>query len=308
MRTVVTNNEVPHLWAHKAQEHARNSTGSFYFNGDWIYSYRDSFPLARHAVNRGPCVLFRDCSYSVTTGQHQSKVRRAIPPDVPVFTVPDIGQNGEIDHDANLASYRDRIEEHAKRAMRARKHAEWHQEQASEAVDEGNAYLAFFSVKRTRFRVPDSDSLKRKIREQRVQAKKAQQEKEERERKELDRLKKEVIPAWRRGERAGLPYIPGVRHAFLRVIPPTGSSDELEVETSQGARVPVSHVVRVLPFVHAIAEGKEGPFERNGRTIHLGHYSLDRIDQDGTVHAGCHVIPYDEVLYVSGRLTALGVL
>ena len=44
MRHVYPNHEVPHLWAHQTQDEARNSTGSFYVNGQTIYSYGFAFP------------------------------------------------------------------------------------------------------------------------------------------------------------------------------------------------------------------------------------------------------------------------
>jgi len=62
----------------------------------------------------------------------------------------------------------------------------------------------------------------------------------------------------------------------------------------------------VLPIVFAIQEGKREPYQTNGHTIHLGHYTLDRIDADGTVKAGCHIIPFEEVEYIAGQLGVKG--
>src|SRR6267378_6539904 len=85
--------EIPHLWAHKVQESARNAQGNLYFGGDTIYSYGSHFPIARHVVdnptkkNPKSAILFTTRSYSVTTSGHISAVRSAIPKDVPVFHV-----------------------------------------------------------------------------------------------------------------------------------------------------------------------------------------------------------------------------
>ena len=48
MRHVFPNREIPHLWAHKTQDEARNGTGSFYFRGGIIFSYGSHFPIAAH--------------------------------------------------------------------------------------------------------------------------------------------------------------------------------------------------------------------------------------------------------------------
>ena len=43
--------EIPHLWAHRTQDEARNCQGNLYFTGDTIYSYGSHFPIARHVTN-----------------------------------------------------------------------------------------------------------------------------------------------------------------------------------------------------------------------------------------------------------------
>ena len=35
--------EIPHLWAHRTQDEARNRQGNLYFTGDTIYSYGSHF-------------------------------------------------------------------------------------------------------------------------------------------------------------------------------------------------------------------------------------------------------------------------
>lgn len=74
-RQVFTGQEVPHIFAQRSQDSARNSNGTLYFRGDTLFSYRDSFPIARFF---GDIVLFNADSYSVTTGKHQSWARQAL--------------------------------------------------------------------------------------------------------------------------------------------------------------------------------------------------------------------------------------
>jgi len=73
------------------------------------------------------------------------------------------------------------------------------------------------------------------------------------------------------------------------------------VETSRGAQVPASHALRGLRFVRAVVARGEA-FQTNGKTFHLGHYKIDRIETDGTLTAGCHVIPYSEIERIAPEL------
>ena len=38
-------------------------------------------------------------------------------------------------------------------------------------------------------------------------------------------------------------------------------------------------------------------------SVTLGHFSLDSIDAEGNVRAGCHFIPYGELANVAARLS-----
>src|ERR1019366_8962284 len=56
-------------------------------------------------------------------------------------------------------------------------------------------------------------------------------------------------------------------------------------------------------FVRKVrASGQE--YVRNGHTIHLGNYVIDRIDSDGSVHAGCHVVRWEEIERIAPQLNA----
>ena len=74
-----------------------------------------------------------------------------------------------------------------------------------------------------------------------------------------------------------------------------------EVETSRGARFPLEHAKRGLVLVDAVRASKE-PWKRNGHTCHLGHYQIDSIDANGTVHAGCHVVTYKAIERIKDQL------
>jgi hypothetical protein len=41
----------------------------------------------------------------------------------------------------------------------------------------------------------------------------------------------------------------------------------------------------------------------NGHSIRLGNYAIDRIEPDGTVHAGCHVVRWEEIERIAPELS-----
>lgn len=87
------------------------------------------------------------------------------------------------------------------------------------------------------------------------------------------------------------------RAAFLRLSP-----DGRRVETSQGAEVPV----RVCSLMwHLIGEQRAAGEPRTFApgSVTLGHFSLDSIDAEGNVRAGCHFIRYSELADIAGRLS-----
>jgi hypothetical protein len=129
-------------------------------------------------------------------------------------------------------------------------------------------------------------------REAKRAAEKAEQTK--RERAEALVRQQELITRWRAGHYSGCLYdVP----TMLRIDGP-------EVVTSRGARFPVSHAKRALAFVRKIRESGQA-YVRNGHTVHLGPYPLDRIEPDGTVKAGCHVVSWEEIQRIAPALDSV---
>lgn len=82
-KQVFPRDTVAHLWAHKAQDCARDPGGNFYFTGPTIYSYGAHFAMAhildeRHGAALAGVVLINDESRSNTTSKHQSIMRGAL--------------------------------------------------------------------------------------------------------------------------------------------------------------------------------------------------------------------------------------
>lgn len=113
----------------------------------------------------------------------------------------------------------------------------------------------------------------------------------EAERAEIARLRaletSEKIQAWREGKPVSVRFDSEHGGAALRVV-------NGELQTSHGASVPLAHAVRVFRFVKQCRERGES-WRRNGKTIRVGHFTVDHIESDGSFRAGCHHIAWPEV-------------
>jgi hypothetical protein len=326
-REVFSTGEIPHLWMHQVQASARNAKKSVYFEGATIFSYGSHFPIAK-IITRGKrkAVLFNSGSYSPTTSGHQSAVRMAIPEDVPVFTLPTVRTWNDynfLEGSAAVDYYRAEITE--KIAGLAKVHGmhsyTWRVSNVRELIREMKTYAKFFKLRTGK--VPTiprlTDERENKLREYDKQSD-ARQEKrhaarqarwaarqreweEQRlerekqdaiERAELAKTLAERMEQWQNGANVTSRDFP---YPLLRI-----QGDE--VITSLGARVPVSHACRGLKLVQACVNASR-EYVRNGHTVHLGHYPIDRIEVNGTLHAGCHVIPFSEIQRITPQLSEL---
>jgi len=339
-RQVYPTDEIPHLWMHQTQESARNPGGNLFFNDGVIYSYGNHFPIARHVTNgkqgkrEQKAILFTTGRYSVTTSRHVNDVRMAIPSGALVFEVPDLGVSygRQINHEENVKAYAQLVEQKVLKASRARSSysIEYELREASEQREQCMQYCKFFGLRVPKLAtVPAMDAEQlaqiRKQEKERI-AKQAAEEKKHREKaykaqikewmaahpdyqkrwngtiEHAETLAKEFgsledaakIEAWLNGN--GNAYnLPRDTDTLLRIV-----GDE--VETSRGARFPIDHAKRGLLLVDAVvARGEE--WKRNGHTCHLGHYQIDRIEPDGTVYAGCHVVTLQAINRIRKQLS-----
>ena len=111
----------------------------------------------------------------------------------------------------------------------------------------------------------------------------------------------DIIERWRQGDPSAVLRNPWNLPVMLRVIT---FDEETIVETSRGARVPVSHALRGLRFVRSVVKRGEA-FQTNGHTFHLGAYKIDRIDTQGNLTAGCHYITNTEIERIAPELEAI---
>lgn len=302
-KEVYPTNEIAHLWAHKTQASARNKQGNLYFSGDVIYSYRNSYPLAKHVTGKDgtPGVLLNRNGYSNTTARHLSQVRRAVSHIAAWWEV----DNPLADTPNQLEHWQQRIKDKSESVIQPRIHkatAARRYKELQELVAQANSFAEFFGIKPT-FSVPEFGELKATLEAEalklaakhkrdlaRFAKQKAEKEKEYREKTAED------LQKWIAGYDV---YAPRLPEAYLR-ISPIADGGEVQVETSLGARVPIAHAIKAARLIkamlaHPIKDPVEGLlWRRNGHSIRLGHYTLDSVAVDGTIRAGCHVIKRGE--------------
>ena len=338
-RHVYPTSELPHLWAHQAQADARNPQGNLFFEGPTIYSYRHSWPLAtihKHK-KKGVLVLTDSDTYSNTTTQHQHAVRMACSHLTQIAVPCPLAQTPSM-HQGNLDYFKkeiNKLHDQAKRVLSV--HAvEWRENNANELHDQERKYRAYFGIRTKQAPMPDFKPLIERarsienpdpIRDAKRHRAKIAREKSNEKRAETFRadylakiaeartLAAENVEKWKNGENVSLHVshpnrwnLPNWQRLAIADI-----KDDLvqlpvmlrikgdQIETSQGATIPLDHAPRIWKFVCRVMQSGT-PYERNGHTEHAGHFPIDRVDIDGTLKAGCHTIPFSEIQRIADQL------
>jgi len=306
MKKVVTNVMIAHLWANQSQPEARNRHGSFFFEGDTAYSYRKSWPLARitgKTVEGHPTrliVLFNSNRCSVTTGAHAGLAHRALyQHNILEISVPFISSYEFDAHPRNLKYLSNQVEFFIGKTRQARQHAESYLRATHGYAREFGIYKAAFLPE-----YPGTVSIPEdlagivavKTEKNRIKQEQADERRRGREKAHIAAALTH-LDAWR----AGVIPLP---HAYLLPVflrkldrgrgAPEGLRSDLVVQTSRGAEIPLDHARRVWNAVReVVSTGIE--YQRNGHTLHAGAFTVDHIEADGTLHAGCHTIKLDEM-------------
>lgn len=113
-------------------------------------------------------------------------------------------------------------------------------------------------------------------------------EKRERERRKKEERERDRLAAFRECGVVTYPHLSDDKGgALLAVI-------GQELVTSWGARVPLADAIRVFRFAKLCRESGKA-WHANGKRVHCGHYSIDKIMPDGGFRAGCHLINWPEI-------------
>lgn len=308
------NGMTAHVWAQQNKASGKSHNGNLSFNGETLFSYRT--PIGRFVQTNDArrAVLITSETFSVTTsGKHMPALWRAIDYGrgnfAPAFCVPHLDTDSA-SHAENMAYL---IGEYQKLTGKLRRMRDyWGDESAligqlAERANIATQYAAAFGLelpdlwptrdgaeiwkyraeREAKFNAPGMAEKRERERERRAERK---AEKERERRANEIQAAREAIADWRDGARNFLPYTANRDEnggALLRV-----RGDMLE--TSQGARVPLADAIRVFRFVKLCRERGEA-WQRNGATLPVGAFQVDRVAPNGTFRAGCHLIHWPEI-------------
>jgi len=321
MRHVYPTDEVPHLWAHQSQSDARNPQGNLFFRDSTIYSYRTSWPLARiykHA-KRGTLVLTNADKYSATTAGHQSAVNQACShlssAAVPQCVIGDGAHTEKQDHEINAAYFQREIARLLKESQRALsvRAVDWRVSASQRYCEDALDYSAFFGIRRKVPAFPADEFDAARERARRIETpdpvRDAAKIREREKRAALTLVKFEGrCRDWRLNAYTIDYRLTRAEREQWRVLPCMLRVSGDQIETSQGARIPLDHAPRIWALVQACRSSGRA-YEKNGHTEHAGSYAIDSVSAAGDLKAGCHTIAFAEIerLAVQLGLAPLGI-
>ncbi len=318
MKRVFNSKMTVHVYCQQSQDDGRNGNNTISFRGDTLYSYAARIARIVPAHITGQIMLVTNRDYSVTTRQHIGQAIRAWEGNfIRVKTLGDRYDNGPLtpeEHESNLSALEEQYRARVERIIRMVSEP-WssYQDMLIDAAQPASDYARAFNLRFTNIdtsadlsRILDNRAKREKRRnqpavkqrrewkEQAQRAKQARLEKE-REQRRLNALldNAEKIVRWRAGEAVTLPY--DAQHtennsAMLRV-------DKINerVQTSLGAEVPLHQAGLAYLLVKRCRDANEGWTPLEGQSVKLGHFSLDKVDGDGNIKAGCHYIAWTEI-------------
>lgn len=281
---MTTHNDVAHNWAHQTGK-ARKGFNMFY-DGPTLYSYGYHFPLATIIEDKqGRRVyLVNSAKASISTSKHQYYARRAIPQGATVYHVPNLRNLADWLHRVNHADLLKRATEAYEKASRARKYGQMHLDQAARLTAQANAYNEAFALGLPEA-VADLTALREALAARAAESRRAEAERQAKQ--EAD--DREAIAKWQAGETERSPH---TARPFVRVKGDT-------LETSWGIKVPMREALPIFRKAQECAETHTEFVPPEPVTV--GGFRLTRIDAEGTITAGCHVIPLDRANAAAAR-------
>lgn len=304
--------EVAHIWALGEYPRGRNSQGNMYFKNKVIYSYRDSFPIAK-MMDDG-VVLVTTRTYSNTTSKHMWDVRRAIPRLSKIIkcTDVDIVMPQRIDgkwincyqHEYNIKAYLKECEEWAVKAVGAKSRRNDYLTEAKKCITSIKEYAEYFKLNTVKCPVLKELKKDKYIDLEKlvldVTKIKVKEKAELKQRQEV--LKQESIEnleKWRRGDIYKVTYdniFCQGDNVRLRVIYKDSTPDK--IETTKGVKMSIEtadHLYKILKNkTKEITQISNIPTSVGNRTISLKN-------KEG-ITSGCHFIEYKEIELIANQL------
>lgn len=315
-RKFSSHSEVAHVWAQQSQ--SMGDASRMYFRDSTIYSYGSHFPAGIFITP--DIVAINSDHYSISTTKHMGYVRDAVSHKqclyLPTRIMKEIRPLNDMSGAGSKYRRKSLLEECIKHvqseivkageiASNTRRKPATRADAINSAIYEYDQVAQVLALYKMRLPVAVTRMLEtlktdasaiaaaNKKALAAEAAKRAKAQRIEQARREAKA--KEALPAWLAGnddyEHRNALF--SSKETYLRV---KGEN----VETSRGATFPLAHGLRALPLIRAIVASGE-VWQRNGKTIHLGHYQIDKIEA-GQIVAGCHTIPVAEVERLAASL------
>lgn len=334
MKTVFTSDMCAHVWAQRTQDYGRNASGSMSFRGSVAYSYRTPVANIVEDVHGASVALFTSNPYSATTSKHVPKYRRATG-HLGAFVVPfvlasDMPGDRAREHKANETHLHAEYNRERDALMRCPADSYRLRDNSAEYRDDVNAgparpYGVLYALYAERcryaaafgFEVPAHDwqadaaaiiarrdrllndpkreAKRAKAAEARERAEQRRKEKEAEARRIANLESAERVRLWLTGAEVALRYH-DVEYSAGHLVRIRGDV----VQTTGGAECPLADAMRALRVWRLAVDANALPWARDdyaGQDLdtRLGHFTLDRIEADGSVRAGCHTFRRAEI-------------
>jgi hypothetical protein len=272
-----SHSQLCHVWANQLQSEGR--AANMFFNGPVIYSYGYHYEIARYVdtpTGHKIC-LINSAGYSNSTAKHTTHVRRAIPSNIPVYSVPFSRSTtyGRAEYSINANNIGGIIEKMVVECknyiydqMKARSKS-YYFNQAAGRYDDIQQLCHFFNLP-----VPARPENWEKARIKSEYLRDNAVEIANKKQQKAIEKQKELLIKWLRHEYNGQLYdIP----VHLRV-----SNDGKLIETTKGAKVPMFEAVKLLAMLR---EGQD-----------VKGYKIDGFtvieNNNEAVQIGCHKITW----------------
>lgn len=296
-----SNAQIAHLWAHRQA----GNGGNMHTDGTSLFSYRTVIATWID----GTCFMTSDTMSPTTASKHLPEARHAV--SYNCFLSPAFSYgNG---YALTAAQYiQAAAEEHAesfKSLCRKRAHMESSIERYTERRQEIIDTAARFTVDICDMPEATGD-LKEKAKAHAAQERARQaeitrrREEEQRAQQIIDQGELDLWLQFGRGRYPRSFYQRGADQITIKsgYIGLERNQDANLVVTSQGAEAPLDHVIKALAFYDSRKANTAHPdtmffieYHTNGHKIHLGAFTLDKIDDKGNVKAGCHTFSAAEI-------------
>lgn len=321
MKTVFDNRQCAHIWAQQSQPNGRSNNGNMFFENSTIYSYGYHFPIATFIDDN--TVLINNDSYSVSTGKQQGYVRYAVNHHNRIYASTAVIKAYLFDRSFNDMAQMAAIIECQNTVNIKIQRAKQKKAARYKAADIQSARTAINECKNLfdQLETPYPAALLEMVDlvatddfntiiaadEERMKAEQEKRLKAEREKEEKQNaliakyLHDWYLNAAHIDDHPDCYEARNAIHSAKKIYMRLSRSGD-EIETSKGARFPIEHAKKAFSIVRRCKEN-ENTWAKTAMTqeqiekinIRLGHFSIDEIDAQGNVKAGCHFVEWDQI-------------